>query len=143
MHEPSVRRKGDGLLLHGGVDDDLGEVGRLRRTGSGRDRKALLNEGRELLLAHALTPARQRRAVEGELVLEKLLAAKELEIGVLQPTIAQCLVGEIMRVLQDRQARHEPRRQGWASHNVGVDRPEALLQKAPVDGAGELGEWMP
>lgn len=93
---------GDGLLLHDGIDDELGEVGRLRGAGSRRDRKALLNERRELLFAHPLPPVRQRRAVEGELVPEELLAPKELEIGVLQPAIAQRLVREIVRMPQSR-----------------------------------------
>jgi hypothetical protein len=34
-------------------------------------------------------------------VLEKLLAAEELVVGVLDPSGAQILVGEIVRVLED------------------------------------------
>ena len=47
----------DRLLLHGGVDDDLGEVGRLGGAGAGRDGQALLQERHQPLLAHALAPA--------------------------------------------------------------------------------------
>jgi hypothetical protein len=85
---------------------------------------------------------RQRRAVEGQLVLEELLAAEQLKIGVLDPAFAQGLVGEIVHVLQDREAGHQPRRQGRTPGNVGVNRAEALLQKAPVDRRGELRQGM-
>ena len=74
MHELGVGRKGHRLGLHGGVDDHLGEVGGLRRAGARGDREALLDQRDELLLPHPLAPARQRRAVERQLVLEELLA---------------------------------------------------------------------
>ena len=74
MHELGVGRKGDRLGLNCGVDDHLGEVRGPGRAGARGDRKALLDQRRELLLAHPLAPARQRRAVEGQLVPEELLA---------------------------------------------------------------------
>ena len=51
--------------------------------GSGlvRHRQALLDQSRQALLAHALAPARQRRAIERGLVPEHVLAAEELVIG--------------------------------------------------------------
>ena len=57
MHELGVGRKGDRLGLNGGVDDDLGEVRGPGRAGARGDRKAFLDQCRELLLAH---PLRQR-----------------------------------------------------------------------------------
>src|SRR5271155_4336250 len=51
--------------------------------------------------SHPLAPARQRRAVERQLVLEELLAAEQLVIGILDPAGAQILVGEIVQVLED------------------------------------------
>src|SRR5690606_27046902 len=50
--------------------------------------------------------------------------------------------GEVVRVLQDREPGHQPRRQRRAPRNVGVDRPEARLQKAPIDGPRELRQRM-
>jgi hypothetical protein len=41
--------------------------------------------------------------------LEKLLATEVLEVRVLHPAIAQSLVGKVISVLEDRQARHQPR----------------------------------
>ena len=140
MHEPGVGWKSDRLWLHGRIDDDLGKIGRLRRAGARGDRKALLDQRDKPLLAHALAPARQRRAVEGQLVLEDLLAAEQLVIGVLDPACAQILVGEIVHVLEDRKPRHQPRRQRRMADLVGIDRAEPLLEKAPVDRPAELGE---
>ena len=50
MHELGVGRKGHRLGLHGGVDDHLGKIGRLRRAGAGGDREALLDQRDEPLL---------------------------------------------------------------------------------------------
>jgi hypothetical protein len=75
-------------------------------------------------------------------VLEELLAAKQLKIRVLDPALAKGLVGVIVHVLEDGEPRHRPRRQRRAGWNNGVNRAEPLLQKAPVDGRGELGQRM-
>jgi hypothetical protein len=56
----------------------------------------------QLLLAHALAPAGQRGTVKHQPVLEELLAAEELVIGVLQPALAQHPAGEA--VADDRLA---------------------------------------
>ena len=39
-------------------------------------------------------------------MLEELLAAEELIVGVLDPALAQNLIGEVVTVLEDRQSRH-------------------------------------
>jgi hypothetical protein len=95
MHQPRVSRKGDRFFPDGRVDNHLGKVGRLGCSRPGRGRKALLNEGDELVFSHLLAPARHRAPVEGELMLEELLAAEQLIIGILDPTLAQNLVREI------------------------------------------------
>jgi hypothetical protein len=46
-----------------------------------------------------LAPAGERGAVEEQFVLEELLAAEELEIRVLEPALAQNLVGEVVQML--------------------------------------------
>jgi hypothetical protein len=89
MHELRVGRKGDRLGLNGGVDDHLGEIRGLGCARSRRDRQALLDQRDKPLLPHPLAPARQRRAVEGQLVPEELLAADQLVIGILDPAGAQ------------------------------------------------------
>src|SRR4028119_1041416 len=73
-------------------------------------------------------------------MLEELLAAEELEVRVLDPTLAQDLIGEVVQVLEDRQACHEAGRQRRSARIIVVDNPEALLEEAPVDGGCELHE---
>src|SRR5205807_4951223 len=81
---------------------------------------------------------RQRRAVKHQHMLEKLLAAEVLEVRVLHPAIAQSLVGKVVSVLEDRQPRHQPRRQRRLARFVGVHRPERILQKTPIDRPPQL-----
>ncbi len=130
---------GDGLWLHGGVDDHLGEVRRLRRPGFRRNRQAFLDQGHEPFLAHPLAPARHRRAVEHQLVLEELFAAEQLEIWVFQPPRAKRLVGEVVHVFEDGAARHEPRGQRRMAWRIRINRAQPLFEKAPIDRSREFG----
>jgi hypothetical protein len=66
-------------------------------------------------------------------VLEKLLPTEELVVGILDPSGAQILVREIVRVLEDRKPCHQPRRQRRMPGLVRIDRAEPFLEKAPVD----------
>jgi hypothetical protein len=138
MHELGVGRKSHRLGLNRRVHNHLGEVGGRGRAGAGRDRKALLDQRNQLLLPHSLAPARQRGAVKRQLVREKLLAAEQLVIGVLDPARAQILVGEIVHVLEDRKPRHQSRRQRRLAGLVRIDRAESSLEKAPVDRRAKL-----
>jgi hypothetical protein len=126
------------LRLHRGVDHNTGEIGRLHRVRPGGHRQALLQQRLKLLFPHPLAPPRQRRAVKYQCMLEKLLAAEVLEVRVLHPAIAQSLVGKVVSVLEDCQSRHQPRRQRRLTRLVGVDRPEPLFQKTPVDRPRQL-----
>ena len=62
------------------------------RVRPGRHRQALLQQRLELLLPHPLAPTRQRRTVEHQRMMEKLLATEVLEARILHPAIAQSLV---------------------------------------------------
>ena len=92
VHKLRIGWEGDRLRLHRGVDDEPRKVRRFRCAGARRDRQALLDQRDELLLAHALSPAGQRRAVEGRFVPEEPLAAEQLKVWVLDPALAQSLV---------------------------------------------------
>ena len=85
------------------------EVFWLDRLGLGGNRKTFLQQGLQPLLAHALAPAGQRGAIEHQPVLEELLAAEELIIGVLHPAFAQHLIGEVVSVLEDCKPHHQAR----------------------------------
>ena len=133
VQQPRVRWKGDVLGLHRGVHRDTLQVLRPERAGLVCHRQALLDERQKLLLAQALTPARQRRALEGQPVLEALLAAEELVVGVLKPARAQRLVRQIVHVLEDQQPSHQPARQRRLSAAGAAHRAETTVEKAPVD----------
>jgi hypothetical protein len=45
-------------------------------------------------------------------------------------------------MLEDRQTRHQPRRQRRLARSVRIDRPEPLFQKAPVNRARQLRQRM-
>jgi hypothetical protein len=142
VHQPGVGREGDRLRLHGGVNDDAGEVRRLGRPGAGRQVQALLQQRDQLGLAHALAPARHRGAVERQCVAKEFFAAEQLVIGVLQPALAQYFVREVMHVLEDGEPRHQSGRQRRAAQVVGVGRAETLLEEAPIDAPRQLRQRM-
>ena len=73
-------------------------------------------------------------------MLEELLAAEQLVVGILNPARAQILVGQTMHRLEDRKPRHQPRRQRRMSDLIGIDRAEPPLEEAPVDRPTQLGE---
>src|SRR3974377_2312135 len=99
----------------------------------GAPARALLRQSNELLPPHALAPACQRGAVEHQPVLEELFAAEILVIRVLDPMLAQRLVGEVLHVLEDGKPSHQTRRQRRMTRLVRVDRAKLLFQEAPVD----------
>jgi len=61
-----------------------------------------------------------------------------LETRVLPPALAQRLVGQIIRVLQDDGPSHSAHWQRRMPGCVAVDLAKLRLQKAPVDRLGEL-----
>jgi hypothetical protein len=98
-----------------------------------RHRQALLQQRHQLLLAEALAPMRQRGAVERQLVAEAQFAAEELVIRVLQPARAQCLVRQIVHVLQDQQPGHQPGRQAGLSRAGRTHPGKPGVEKTPID----------
>jgi hypothetical protein len=121
------------LRLHGGVDRHPPQVLGRQRAGGVRHREALLKQRRQPFLAQPLPPAGQRRALERQIVAERVLAAEELKIRVLQPAAAQRLVRQRMHVLQDQQAGDQPNRQRRLTRTRPAHRAEPLVEKPPVD----------
>ena len=54
------------------------------------------------------------------------------EIGVFDPAVTQCLVAQVVHVLEKRQARHQPRRQWRATGAIRIDRSALRLKKPPI-----------
>ena len=87
----------------------------------------------EELDSHPLSPARQRRAIKRQFVPEHHFPAEVLEIRVLHPSVAQRLVGEVVRVLENEQPSHQPRRQWRLPRSHATHRAETSRQKIPID----------
>jgi hypothetical protein len=75
---------------------------RLHRLGAGGNREAFLEKRRKLRFTHALSPACQRRAVKWQTMLEELLPAEELVIGILDPAITQRLIAQVVHGFEQR-----------------------------------------
>ena len=104
--------------------------------------QALLQQGLEALLAHAVAPAGDRGAIERQGAPEELLAAEILIIRVLDPPCAHHFVAEIEGVLENGKAGHQLGRKWWAAGAVGVHRAELLFQEAPVDRPRKLRQFV-
>jgi hypothetical protein len=79
---------------------------------------------------------------EPQPVLEKLLAAEVLVIGVLDPALAQHLIGQVIGVLEDGQPGHQSRRQRRMAGIIRVDLAEATFQEAPIHRPRQRDQWM-
>jgi hypothetical protein len=121
------------FLLHGGVHHDPLEILGLDRPSPVCHRKTLLQQRRNLFLTQPLAPARQRRAVKRCRVLEHHFAAEVLKIWVLYPSIAQCLIGEVVHVLEDQQSSHQPCWQRRLPRPDATDRTEASGKELPIN----------
>ena len=75
----------------GTVDDDLREVLWSGRADTGGDIQAFLNERHHTFLAHALTPAGDRRAVKRKFVRERTLHRKTIDNRGSRPSVRTAL----------------------------------------------------
>ena len=89
------------------------------------------------LVAQPLAPVAEVRALVRKLVLEELFPGEVLEIRVMDPALADALVGQPVDVLEQQQPDHEagldPR-----PALVAVERRDLAVDPLPVDLAGEL-----
>jgi hypothetical protein len=75
-------------------------------------------------------------------VTEHHFPAEELEVRVLQPAVAQSLVGQIVHVLENEQPSHQPRRQRRMAGPFVTHRAEAPSQEIPIDLRGQPHQRM-
>lgn len=75
-------------------------------------------------------------------MLEEFLAAEVLVIGVPDPALAQHLIGQVIDVLENREPRHQSRRQRWMAGIICVDLAEAPFQKRPIQRPRQLRQRM-
>ena len=107
LQQPAVHRVGDGLGLHGAVDDHALQIGRAH----GLDVNGAVDGGLEqlldALLAQQAAEAADLRGVAGQARLVVVHAAEELPLHVLGPALDQFFVAQVEAVLQVQQAGHQ------------------------------------
>src|SRR3954454_21816036 len=81
----------------------------------------------------------QVRALVREGVLKELFAGEELEIRVVNPALANALIGQSVSVLEQQQADHEPGLDSGPAI-LAVERRDLAVDPVPVDLAGELNQ---
>src|SRR5262249_34275382 len=72
-----------------------------------------------------------------EAVLEELLAGEVLEVGIVDPALADAFVGQAVDVIEQQQSDHEARLDA-GSAVVAVQRGDLVVDPGPVDLAGKL-----
>ena len=83
-------------------------------------------------ISRTTSPAAHRRLVGRRPVLEELPAAKVLPVRVLAPVVQHVLVAHREHVLQERQPRHHPDRNGRTTFVAAVGGFKRLLEPFPV-----------
>src|SRR3954465_13222571 len=81
----------------------------------------------------------QVRAPVREGVLKELFAGEELEIRVVNPALANALIGQSVSVLEQQQADHEPGLDPEPAI-LAVERRDLAVDPVPIDLAGELNQ---
>ncbi len=115
FQQPAVGGVGDGLALHGGVEDDTLELGLLDGThGHCRFAGGLQQLFYARFTQHA-TEAAYLGCVAGQARLEVDLAAEELEAHVLGPALDQGLVALVVGAVQAQQSHHQADQQARPS----------------------------
>ena len=112
VQQLGVGREGDVLGLHRGVHRNPHQVPGPQRAADVRHPQAL-GQKQLQLVAEALPPVAQVRALVWELVLEELFPGEVLEIRIVDPALAHAFIGQSVYVFEqqqpDRKARLDPR----------------------------------
>ena len=132
---------GSGTRASGAVDRDPRQVADPQRA-AGMGHPQALGQQQFQLVAEALPPVAQVRALMREAVLEELLTGEVLEVRIIDPALAHAFVGQPINVLEqqepDRKARLDPR-----SPLVAVERRDLAIDPVPVHRTCELCQFVP
>lgn len=132
VERAGVGREADVLLLHGRVDVHPLEVLLPCDFVPERRGQGLHDHLLRARLPGTAAPAAHRRLVCRRPVLEELPAAKVLPVRVLAPVVQHVLVAHREHVLQERQPRHHPDRNGRTTFVAAVGGFKRLLEPFPV-----------
>ena len=140
MQELGVGREGDGLGLHRGIHRHPLEVARAQRSALVRHPQAFGQQQLELV-AEALAPMAQVRALVREFVLEELRAGEVLEIRVIDPALAHAFIGQAVDMLEQQKPDHEAALDPGPAF-VAVERSDLVVDPVPVDLGGKLHQFV-
>jgi hypothetical protein len=136
VQQLGIGRERDGLGLHCGVDRDPLEITGPQCTAFVSNPQAFGQQQLQLV-TQPLAPVAQIRALVRKLVLEELLPGEVLKIWIMDPALADALVGQPVDVFEQQQPDHEP---GFNPRPalVAVERCDLAVDPLPVDLASEL-----
>ena len=130
--QPRVGRVRDRLGLHRRVHRDFGELPGLDQLQPQAQLDRQPQQVAEQLLTHPVSPLGHAGWIDGQVVLEIVLAAEILPVRVLDPPFTHRLIALIERVLEVVQPDHQPRRQPRPTL-VGIAQPHAFIDLISVD----------
>src|SRR5439155_6957320 len=123
------------------IDRDPRQILRPKRPALVRHPQAL-GEEKFQLVAEALAPMAQVRALVRKLVLEELLSSEVLEIRVIDPALARTFVGQAVNMLEQKKPDHKPCRNSGPT-TVAIQQCDLAVDKVPVDLTRELHQLVP
>ena len=134
--ELRVGGEGDVFFLDRGVDRDFRLLGGLPM----QRHRDLKNQTRSLL-ADPFAKIDELRRIAGKLPLETGFATKSLKVGISHPGLDHPLVAQVLKLLEEHQADHEPDGLGGA-FALAIEPGEFALEALPRNALGQLEQGM-
>src|ERR1035438_10163296 len=138
--EPGIGRVANRLGLNGRVDVHPLDLCRRDHLHPHRRLDRLLEHRFRSGLTETVTPPRHARGIDRNLVLEKLLAAEVLPIGIFNPVLYHTLSAQVVLIFQVVQRHHEARAHPGRSARHRVRLPQSLFEDRPINLPAQLHE---
>ena len=120
LQQAAVAGVGHGLLLHGGVHDDVLELSGLNDLHLHRRLNGGFEQVLQAFFAQGLAKASDLGGIAGQARFVMLHAAEVLPNDVLAPLLDQAPVAEVLAVFEVQQADQQPAGQAWPSCVAGA-----------------------
>ena len=134
--ELRVGGEGDVFFLDSGVHRDFRFLGVVTM-----QRHRDLKDQARSLFADPFAKIDEVRGIAGKLPLEMSFATKGLKVGIGHLGLDHPLVAQILKLLEQDQADHEPDRLGWAS-GLAIEPGEFVLEALPRDALAQFEQGM-
>lgn len=89
------------------------------------------------IFANSFAKIDEVRGIAGKLPLETDFTTKGLKIGIGHPGLDHPLVAQVLKLLEQEQADHEPNGLGWAS-GLAIEPGELVFEALPRDALGQF-----